>query len=110
MPAKTNLAAVMKLFQHILNGRNGEERERESIKYSPLNPALFWSSSPAMAISEITPLPIRPDDDVASAANDVDIGDRKEAIITRTATENSISIDCLFADSVQSGGITSRLR
>lgn len=28
MPAKTNLAAVMKLFQHILNGRNGEERER----------------------------------------------------------------------------------
>ena len=87
-----------------------EKRERESIKYSPLNPALFWSSSPAMAISEITPLPIRPDDDVASAANDVDIGDRKEAIITRTATENSISIDCLFADSVQSGGITSRLR
>ena len=42
-----------------------------------------------MAISEITPLSIRPE--VASAANDVDIDDRKEAIITKTATEDSIS-------------------
>ena len=61
-------------------------RESQSIN-SPLNPK-FWSS-PAMAISEIAPLSIRPG--VASAASDVDIGDRKEAIITETTTENAIS-------------------
>ena len=51
-----------------------------------------------MAISEITPLSIRPE--VASAANDVDIDDRKEAIITKTATEDSISAHAVFEKSV----------